>query len=64
MDPKLLQIIDVFKSGTPEKGLRQIGCLIYRSKCVFKLFLLYGLERMGVTFHVEKPSSNSMNWKM
>ena len=65
MDPKLVKIIDVCRSGTPEKGLRQTGCLIYRSKGVFKLFQLYGLEHMGVTFHVEKPSFNLLNyvWK-
>ena len=66
MDPELLQIIDACKSGTPEKGLRWTGCIIYRVKGVFKLFLLHGLEHMGVTFHVEEPSFNlwSYVWKM
>ena len=50
MDPELFHILNVCRSGTPEKGLRQTGCLIYRSKGVFKLFLLHGLEHMGVTF--------------
>ena len=40
-------------SCTPERGSRQKGCLIYRLEGVFKLFLPYGLEHMGVSFHTE-----------
>ena len=45
--------ISAYVTCTPERGLRQKRCLIYRLEGVFKLFLPYGLEHMGVPFHAK-----------
>ena len=38
---------------TPERGSRQMWCLIYRLEGILKLFLPDGLEHMGVTLRVK-----------
>ena len=66
MNLKLLLRSSAYMICTPERGSRQTGCLIYRLEGVFKLFLPYGLEHMGVSFHAKKPSSDlpSYVWKI